>query len=208
MFNAPRLSFARRQAVPREGCAVPPPLLGKAGAKRFAQLAEARELVARLPDTGEGLFLLLTGRFDYAHLLAVILDKLGCVVERMRVSTLSMNERSLSELLAMVDSGKVLSLDLLVSKFYRSHNPEVFERAKEEFGKRRGLRLAAARCHCKVTTLALTDGRRYSLEGSANVRSNSSWEQCCMFQDANLVAWHDAWIEQLVTTHEGDEGTD
>jgi hypothetical protein len=57
-----------------------------------------------------------------------------------------------------------------------------------------------------VVTFATAGGRRPSLEGSANLRSNGNREQFCLTEDAALHDWHAAWIDQLVTAHEGDEG--
>ena len=60
--------------------------------------------------------------------------------------------------------------------------------------------------HAKVVTVATADGRRYSLVGSANLRTNSNREQFCLTDDAALHDWHAGWIDAMVSQHEGDEG--
>jgi hypothetical protein len=58
-------------------------------------------------------------------------------------------------------------------------------------------------------TLALASGERLSIEGSANLCGNGSGrEQLALINDAGLADWHAAWIDALVTAHEGDEGPD
>jgi len=51
-------------------------------------------------------------------------------------------------------------------------------------------------------------GSRLAIEGSANLCANgSSREQFALIHDAALHDWHAAWIDALVTQHEGDKGT-
>jgi hypothetical protein len=48
---------------------------------------------------------------------------------------------------------------------------------------------------------------RLSIEGSANLCGNSSGrEQFALIHDAGLHDWHAAWIEALITRHEGAHG--
>lgn len=199
-FDAPRLSFGRRPQTPAD--AVPTPALRRAAARRTAMLAEAADVLTCVPGPGESLHGLMTGRYDLMHLLVVLIGRLGRV-DRMRVATLSYNGRNLDEMLALLDGGTVRSMTLLCSAFFRDHNKDLFGKTLMEF-RRRGHRAAAARSHAKVVTVALPDGRRFVIEGSANLRTNSNREQFALFQDAELAIWHDAWIDQLVTTHEGE----
>jgi len=70
----------------------------------------------------------------------------------------------------------------------------------------RGQQAAAARSHAKVVTFAFASGRRLTLEGSANLRSNGNREQLVLADGAGLHDWHATWIDALVTTHEGEQG--
>lgn len=200
LFNAPRPTFNRRLAV--AGQDVPTPARRRASARRFAQLAEAATVLPHLPGPGESLHGLMTGRYDLMHLLVVLIGRLG-TVDRLRIATLSYNGKNLDELLALLDGGKVRSLTLLCSAFFRQHNRRLFDDTLVEF-RRRGQRAAAARSHAKVVTLALADGRRFILEGSANLRTNGNWEQFGLVADEPLHDWHAGWIDELVTRHEGD----
>jgi hypothetical protein len=107
-------------------------------------------------------------------------------------------------MVALLDSGAVQSLTLLCSAFFRDHNKELWEETLDDF-RERGQRAAAARSHAKVVTVATAGGRRLSLEGSANLRTNSNREQFCLTDDAALHDWHAAWIDALVSQHEGHD---
>jgi len=125
----------------------------------------------------------------------------------MRIATLSFNGRNLAEMLTLIDSGRVKTLTLLCSCFFRDHNKELWEETLQEF-RGRGQRAAAARSHAKVITLALADGERYVIEASANLRTNSNKEQMAVFRDETLHDWHADWIDAEVTRHEGEGDTD
>ncbi len=199
-FTAPRVSFGRR---PQAADAVPSPIVARAAARRTAQLAEAADVLAVLPAEGESLHAVMTGRYDFMHLIAVLVDRIG-IIEKCRIATLSYNRRNLAEMLALIDAGKVKTLTLLCSAFFRDHNKGLWEETLTEF-RERGQRAAAARSHCKIVTLAAAGSARWTMEGSANLRTNSNREQFALFRDAGLHDWHATWIDELVTRHEGDE---
>jgi hypothetical protein len=201
MFDAPRPTFGRSVTD-----ASPVPILGKAAARRTVMLGQAAEALTVLPTEGETLHALITGRFDLMHLITALVTHLGGV-ETMRIATLSYNGRNLAEMTALLDSGAVKSLTLLCSSFFRDHNKELWEETLSDF-RDRGHRAAAARSHAKVVTVATADGRRFSLEGSANLRTNSNREQFCLTNDAAIHDWHATWIDELVTAHEGDDSDD
>jgi hypothetical protein len=198
IFNTPRPLFGRRPQAE----SFPTPIIGKARERRTAQLAEAADILDVLPGEGETLHALMTGRYDLMHLLAALIGKLGgCSAAR--IATLSYNERNLDEMTKLLDAGAVGTMTLLCSAFFRDHNKQLWTATLDEF-RARGQRAAAARSHCKIICLACTDGRRYSLEGSANLRTNGNREQFALTQEATIHDWHAAWIDDLVSRHEGE----
>jgi hypothetical protein len=54
--------------------------------------------------------------------------------------------------------------------------------------------------HAKVLCVALTDGRHYVVESSANLRSRASLEQIMLVADKGLYEFHSAWMDSLFTT--------
>jgi hypothetical protein len=201
-FNAPRLTFGRSPMAD----AFPTPIVGNAAARRTAMLGQAAEVLAVLPGPSETLHALMTGRCDLMHLVTALVTHLGDV-QALRIATLSYHGRNLAEMVARLDSGAVPSLTLLCSAFFRDHNKELWEETLDDF-RDRGQRAAAVRSHAKVVTLATSGGRRLSLEGSANLRTNSNREQFALTDDAPLHDWHAAWIDDLVARHEGEDPQD
>jgi hypothetical protein len=201
-FSAPRVTFARRPA----GDGLPAPHVSKGQARRTAQFAEAADAIPVLPGPGEAVHALMTGRYDLMHLLVCLIDRLGAV-DAMRVATLAYSPRNLAEMVRLLDSGAVRRLTLLCSAFFRDHNQGLWETTLEQF-RDRGQRAAAARSHAKVVTFAFRSGRRLTLEGSPNLRSNGNREQVLLADGAGLHDWHAGWMDALVSQHEGDGGDD
>jgi hypothetical protein len=174
--------------------------LGRIHRRRFACLKAAAEAVDALPEEGQTLHAVMSGFYDLMHLLIVLLDRFAVPCERMGVATLSLSRRNVQEMVALYDAGKVRRLDLLTSDFFRKHDDDIFAELVQEFHQR-GQRVAAARSHAKVVTLALADGRRYVLEGSANLRTNKNLEQFALTQGTDLHGFYDTWLRSMVDAH-------
>jgi hypothetical protein len=184
------------------------PHVGKTMARRFAMLRRAEEAVAVLPGPGESVHCLMTGYYDLMHVIVRLNERLG-PFPSLRIATLSYNARNLSEMLALLDGGRVGRLTLLCSSFFRDHNKGLWRQTLDGF-RARGQRAAAARSHCKVVCIELGDGGRLVLEGSANLRTNRNREQLAIVRDDSLHGWHSAWIDEVVKAHEaqGHEAAD
>ena len=170
--------------------------LAKLKARRVAQLAEASEVVNVLPEPGESLHCLMTGRYDLMHVILAIIGKVG-PVDHLRIATLSFNGPNVDEMRELLDSGRVTRLTLLASKFFMENSRPIWALCEEAFeGKQAAL--AAARNHCKVVCFDFRDGRRLILEGSANLRTNSNVEQLAIINDAGLFDFHAEWIDEAV----------
>jgi hypothetical protein len=190
---------------------VPTPFKGRQLRRRNAMVRDVQELLPHLPETnGESLHCLLTGRADLAVYIAVLIDHYARVYDTLGrdlvVATLAFNARNLSELVNLLQSGKVERLTLLVSKFFAAHNRELYTQAKEEAARFPGRwRMAASRSHAKVFGLDYGDGKVVVGESSSNLRSNGSVEQLTLFLDHGLYAWHRQWITETVDRrHEHD----
>jgi hypothetical protein len=200
-FTAPRPVFGRMTVEN-----VPTPIITKARQRRTAQLKEAGDVLDVLPDEGETLHAIMTGRYDLMHLIVMLIGKVGRC-EEARIATLSFNRKNLDEMAGLLDAGSVGKMTLLCSAFFRDHNKSLWEETLEAF-RSRGQRTAAARSHCKIVILTCADGRQFSLEGSANLRTNGNREQFALTNDSAIHDWHAAWIDELVGQHEGDPTND
>jgi hypothetical protein len=178
----------------------PAAFLAKAHKRRFASLKHAKDLLEHVPGEGESLHCIMTTFADLASIIAALLDRLDCVCTTLRVSTLSASKRNVCEFCQLLDQGRVESLDLLASHFWSRYEEEIFTFTREEF-RSRPARLGIARSHCKITTIALADGRRYTIEGSGNTRSNRNSEQFSLARDRELFTFYDDWLQGMMALH-------
>jgi hypothetical protein len=198
-FTAQRIPFGRPAVLDDgddDGRDLPRPHLLRLQARRAAGIKEAADTLALLPGPGESLHAVMTARLDMTDVLNALLEKLGRC-DTARIATLGLNRRNYRAMLRWLDTGAVGGMTLLVSKFFRSHNGELFTEMVEEFRKRKQ-RVAAVDSHCKVMALAFADGTRLAVEGSANLCSNgSAREQFCVVNDAGIHDFHAAWISAM-----------
>src|SRR5262249_22365135 len=139
---------------------------------------------------------------DMANVVLALLDRGGSPCSVLRIATLSFSKRNVTELAGLLDAGAVRKVDLLTSDFQKEHDEDILAVALAELSVKRKQRDAAARSHCKLICIALEDGRRYTIEGSANLRTSRNQEQMCLSRGAELHAWYDAWLAEMVTKHE------
>jgi hypothetical protein len=179
--------------------------IARAATRRTVMLKEAAEVIAHLPAEGEALHA-ITGRFDALYLLTALLDKMG-PAQAVKIATLSFNGRNLQELVRLLDEGKIARLTALCSSFFRAHNRELYAEALDEF-RQRGQRVAAGRNHCKIITVELVTGGKVSMEGSANLRTNSNAEQVAIIRDPSLHDFYARHIDDTVSRHEPENDND
>lgn len=206
-FTPARVHFGRPPSddFDDDGTGLPVPLRARAAARRTAGIREARQVLDHLPGPGESLHAVVTARLDLTDVVNALLDTAG-PCDRMRVATLGFNEKNLRALLGWLDAGRVRSLGLVASLFFRSHKGDLWERTLTEF-RARGQQAACCHSHAKVVSMAFADGRSFCIEGSANLCGNGSGrEQFALFRDDALTAWHGAWIDALIQRHGGTSG--
>jgi hypothetical protein len=200
--------FGRRPNEDSEDAdGLPPPHRVKLLARRAAGIREAKQVLEHLPAPGESLHAVVTARLDLTDVMNALIERIG-PCRRVTIATLGYNARNLRTLLAWLDGAAVESLSLVASLFFRSHNGDLWTETLTELRRRRQ-RAACCHSHAKVVTLAFASGERFSIEGSANLCGNGSGrEQFALIHDAGLHTFHAAWIEGLLTKHEGKDATD
>ncbi len=172
--------------------------------RKAAGIAEAKAIIDLIPAPGESTHCVCTSRMDLTDVLSAMLERLGRC-ERMFIATLGFNVKNVMALLEWIDEEAVGSLSLMTSKYFVAHKRAIWDITTRELRKR-NQRAAAAYSHCKVVTLAMADGAKYVIEGSANLSGNGSGrEQFALIHHAELHDWHAAWIDQMVSRNEGRE---
>lgn len=173
--------------------------------RRLAAVAAAADVVQHVPAEGEAFHGIMTGFYDLMHLLIALLRRLGCPCRSLRIATLCLSARNVQELCTLLDSGTVGAAPVLVSGFFRRQEKAVFSELLLELS-RRGQKVAVAASHCKIITLDMEDGRRFTLEGSANLRTNRSLEQFALIHHAELHDHYATWLDGMIAKHEVREG--
>lgn len=169
------------------------------------QARTAAELLPELPAQGEAIHALMTGTYDLCQVIVATV-KLLPACRHLRIATLCFSKRNAAELLGLLETYPTMRLTLLVSAFFQGHNKELYEHTAEDFDEYRDrTQLAAARSHCKVVAFDISDSDGLIFEGSANLRTNKNREQLTVIRDRRLHDWHAAWIDALVSAHDGEE---
>lgn len=198
--DIPRPAFGRAaQHLP----ANPSPKKAKAEARYVRAAKTAAALLPDLPQPGESVHALMTGRFDLCQVITSVVARLPAC-RHLRIATLCLSRRNAADLLGLAESRPAMRLTLLTSAFFRGHNKALFEWLAGELADRPNARLAAARSHCKVVCFDLGPGDGVVFEGSANLRTNGNREQLAVIRDWSLHQWHCSWIDELVNA-DGEE---
>lgn len=199
-----RPTFSGKKAEP--GLSVPTPLRGKALRRRQVMVKEAASLLPHLPtEPGTATHCLLTGRTDLMVILVEMLAHYGGECQCLRLATLSFNSRNTLEMAALLQSGRVGTLTLLCSSFFKVHNSAEYADAKSQAAAFPGRwTIAAARNHAKVACMNF-GSRKIVTEGSANTRNNGSIENLAILMDEELHDWHSHWIDEQVRHGQQEE---
>ena len=118
-------------------------------------------------------------------------------IARLTVATLGFSRQNLEELLAALDAGQIGKVDFLFSVYFKSTSGRYANGWRTSLTTR-GQRVVAMLTHAKILLIETTDGRGFVVESSANLRSCSSIEQITMTHDADLLAFHRTWIDELL----------
>lgn len=177
------------------GADVPRAVKARDLSRRQAALREAADILTELPDEGEALHCLQTGRYDLSDVIALLLDKYG-VCDRLTIATLAFSSRNARQVVGWIDHGLVRQVTILVSEFFRQNSGGAYDELLTALSERGpGHTLRADRNHAKIVCFEFASGARLVIEGSANLRSNGNRENLTLFNDKNLCEYHAAWIQ-------------
>ena len=171
--------------------------------QRLRQAKLARQHLRQLPEPGEAVHLVVRGDYSFWSLVPAVLEICKPArIQELLIATLSFSDDNARDLVALLDAGQIGRVGMVVSCYFRDLSPHLFDPLAAELHKR-GHHIAGVRNHSKVTLMALSDGRRITMEGSANLRSCRNIEQFCISIDPELHAFHARWIQEVLTR--GDE---
>ena len=160
-------------------------------------VSTAAASIERLPAKGETVHVLLSGNFNNADFIPAVVKLAAPVsIDTLTITTLGYNRVGMTKVLELLDAGSIGTCTLLASCYFRTNEQELW--GWMSGGKcRRQCRLLAARSHCKLLLFAMSDGTRYVMEGSGNLRSCRCHEQTAITRDEGLYDFHLAWVNRL-----------
>lgn len=168
------------------------------GVKRYIRPENADFILAHLPsDPSDRTHCVLRGDFVLCDLIPAVIRARGAC-PHLRISTLGLSVANAEQLLALMDAGKVERLTLIVSHYFQQVDKLTTWKAVDALlGKKPGARIAVTRSHAKVILLPTASGDAYVIEGSANLRSSDNLEQLAIFNDAETMVFHAAWMDKV-----------
>lgn len=176
---------------------------GRHTAADATRISKARDVLQQLPAEGESIHVILRGTFRNSDFVDAIMELAApAVAEELYLATLGLDRKTADGLLRLLDAGTVRRCTLLACVYFESHDKSLWGWVVGEL-QRRGSRALAARNHTKLQLYALSDGRRYVMESSANLRSCNMAEQATLTHDAGLYRFHAAWIDDLFRKAQG-----
>lgn len=167
------------------------------GIKALIRPENAACVLPHLPEPGDHLHAILRGDFVLADLIPAIIAHRGALTA-LHVATLGLSSAN-AEMLARLNTEQLAPSITIVCSHYFQHvdKTTVFREVSARLAGK--ARLIVTRNHAKVICLPTRAGDAYVIEGSANLRSSDNLEQITIFNDAALLDWHVAWMEQLAT---------
>lgn len=161
------------------------------------QAKDAAESLGRIPDEGESLHMVISGRFALWDFVPAMLTLSGTTITAMHIATLGFSKRNIAKMCELHDAGRIGSIHLLCSHYFAGTSGAIYDFAVEQFATRSGCKFLSVRTHAKMVLVAFADGRKIVIESSANLRSCKNIEQVSIFADGALYAFHRGWIEGL-----------
>lgn len=162
------------------------------------RLANAIEHIGRLPAKNETFHLVTEKAYSMMHIIPTALHLAApATIRYLAVVTLSFSRSNMVDLLAMLDSGEVQTVDFLYSIYFKSNNRDACEQLADGL-RARGQRVYSGLIHAKILLMEMSDGRAFTVESSANLRSCASVEQITLFHDASLLEFHRGWIGEVL----------
>ncbi len=145
-----------------------------------------------LPQPGETAHLIIHGGVPLSAIIWHIIDQ--SPPADLAISTLGFNRDFVHQLIDRIQTGRVLSANVVCSNYFSRADAVEYEEARALL-RPWPCRLTDHRTHAKIAVFG-----HFSLEGSANLRSCRSIENVAVTNDNAVANFHRHWITALTTT--------
>lgn len=165
---------------------------------RSETASTAAATLGAIPGPLQAIHLVINGRYALWDFVGAVLQLAGegVTIRRLHIATLGFSRRNVSQLADLLDAGKVGSVALLCSHYFKGTSGGIYEYAAEVLTARQQ-RFLSVRTHAKVLAIELSDARCLTFESSANLRSCKNLEQVVATGIPDLYRFHVRWIDSL-----------
>lgn len=160
------------QPAPPQGAAMAHPFL----LTHTQRIKAVRDLMESLPDVGEAFMLFSVGQFNKFSLILWVLGQIDRI-DRLTISTYSMTNAMLESLSNLMQSGKVGSVNVIISDSIRYRLPKVAQ-SLDSMHSAMPDRFMLKYCWNHSKVCLVNTGQLYlTIEGSGNFSDNAALEQ-------------------------------
>lgn len=165
------------------------------GIKKLIHPDNARVVIEHLPAPGERTHCALNGDFVLCDIIPAIIEARGRCTDLL-IATLGMSAANADTLASLKARGLLDHVTIVCSHYFAQVDKATTFR---EITARLAhiADIIVTRSHAKIIAIPTASGDCYVLEGSANLRTSDNTEQLVIFNDADLAAWHRAWLLSL-----------
>ena len=161
------------------------------------RIVSIKDLSGRLPDEKEIFFLWTLSSFNAFTFIPYIIKECGNI-DRLTLSTYSINSRIVDSLMRYIDKGKINHAHILISDSLRSRMPHVVDHLSSLVSTRRNvISVALGWNHSKITLME-TAGKYFVVEGSGNWSENSRNEQYVFLNSKQVYEFRNRCIREAV----------
>lgn len=183
------------RAMPTRYIAPQPPITGiPALYKNAAKLAKELKV-----DYGQRYNAIVSGDFVFGDFIAAYIWEHKIRVNRMLVSTLSLNQKNIEAFARLMDKGYIDRIDMLLSiYFYANEKYQLIPYLRKKLDVNNRFQLAIAGIHTKIVQFETHDGQKIVIHGSANLRSSGNVEQFTIEENPQLYDFYDDCFSKVM----------
>lgn len=159
----------------------------------------ARRMAAGIElKSGANYYAIVSGEFIFGDLLeALIVDK-GEHIKSLEIATLSISQENIDSLRNIMESGFCLRLNLIVSHYFYAHERKgLIPYIYQELDRGERFQLSVAGNHTKIVCFETWEGLKFTIHGSANLRSSANVEQFALTEDPELFDFNMAYMNKI-----------
>ena len=137
-----------------------------------------------MPEKGEFFAIWTMKSFNAFTFITYLISEMK-KLDKVILSTYSINRRIIDSLIKKIDQHKIGTVDILISDSMKYRMPKVVDHLNAQLKKRKNIKVSYAWNHSKIT-LINAGGNYFVIEGSGNWSENAQFEQYLFFNDKRL----------------------